>query len=627
MRIRIERIFASILAVMMLLTGTVFATASVAEPMELVAVSLKGTAIEGGAELPMNQLVPKGNKTGVFEAYLKLGIGDYMISAITTKGDTLQWGQGSSPATLKQGGKPFSETTARVVRIRVDSKQKTISVTPVELYLKGNIVPAGTKMLYAGHGVWRSEVNMNAGDVFLFSDKFFYFAFNDNEKMAVKRLRGSRTKVAMSEEGFPTENIRINRGKYLVELDMNQYTWNVWAPIDENRISAFGSSVCNGTGAEGNRGYAYMYDKLLAKRTADGESPYSFAVSGVSIGGNTTNNLLNRYDEMTHDFGRYVLIGLSLGNEGIHGAANQEAVYKQFCNNMQKIIAQCQHDGKIPVVMNNYTRADYNADDYKYVKLTNLAIHQWNVPSVNVLGAIDDGAGKWAEGYVADAYHQNTDGHREFMYAIPPSLFDALRMGKPQPVRHTYNSMIMGKDSVLRFCGEETVHPFTVTLRIRGNQPGELLHVKTMEGDCVLRVAKGGKLQYIASNGEKLVSPKGLLSDAQKWQDVTLTHYYAQQRTLVYVDTQLVGELRERLLPEEFTVGDGKKNLREYSELSFWRSGMTPEEVEAHHQGKCLKSSLEIYAPLDQNLKKDGFRNHAQSLNNTLQIVSKKNKK
>ena len=36
---------------------------------------------------------------------------------------------------------------------------------------------------------------------------------------------------------------------------------------------------------------------------------------------------------------------------------------------------------------------------YSYVKQMNLLIHQWDVASVNTLGAIDDGTGKWATGY------------------------------------------------------------------------------------------------------------------------------------------------------------------------------------------------------------------------------------
>ena len=71
----------------------------------------------------------------------------------------------------------------------------------------------------------------------------------------------------------------------------------------------------------------------------------------------------------------------------------------QFSTNMQQIVQKIKADGKVPVVMNNYTRGDFTLDDYSYVKQMNLLIHQWDVASVNTLGAIDDGTGKWATGY------------------------------------------------------------------------------------------------------------------------------------------------------------------------------------------------------------------------------------
>ena len=160
--------------------------------------------------------------------------------------------------------------------------------------------------------MWSQTVDLNEGYVYLFSDKYFYFAFNNSDELAVKRLSGSRTKVAMSSEGYNVENIRLNRGTYTVSLDMNNYEFTLDAPINEYRISVFGSSVANGQGASGNHGYAYLYDNLMNSRYQRKLSDNPFDVSGISIGGNTTQHLLDRYDELIHDFGRYVIIGLSM---------------------------------------------------------------------------------------------------------------------------------------------------------------------------------------------------------------------------------------------------------------------------------------------------------------------------
>lgn len=54
-----------------------------------------------------------------------------------------------------------------------------------------------------------------------------------------------------------------------------------------------------------------------------------------------------------------MIFGLSLGNEGIHGATDQQAIYNQFKDNMQTLIKKAREDGKYPVMMNNYTRGDF----------------------------------------------------------------------------------------------------------------------------------------------------------------------------------------------------------------------------------------------------------------------------
>lgn len=606
----------------LLLAGTLTTCPLTAQEALRGEVKLIGTATEKGQPVTMNELTPDGRPTGVYEAYMKARPGEFTIMSVSPDcKDTLWLGQSSMEHSVKIGGKPFVNNREQVVRVRFDSRHSQLRVLPVTLSLKGNIVKDGTQMAYAGNGVWKSQVEMNSGDVFLFSDKFFYFTLNGQDSLAIKRLTGTRNSVGMPSEGYQTENIRINRGTYTLTLDMNQRTWDIDAPIQEYRISAFGSSVCNGEGAEGHKGYAFMYGQQLADRYLLGKSPTPFEVSGVSIGGNSTVALLHRYDELIHDFGRYVIIGLSLGNEGIHGAKDQQAVFNQFHRNMLTLIDKCRQDGKVPVVMNNYTRGDYNLGDYGFVKQMNLDIHRWQVPSVNVLGAIDNGEGKWADGYMRDTYHQDTKGHREFMLAIPPSLFDALLQDKPYPTRQSLGGLTLRRRSTIQFSGEGTLHPFTVTLRIKGNKPGRLLTIDTSLGEAQLSIGKGGRIHYLSADRQAINSDKCLLRGNDKTYDITLTHYYAQRRTLIYVDGQLAGELRERMEPGLFTVGDSKRSTsRHVSEISLWRSAMTPEEILLHHEGECMKSSLEIYAPLSEEMKTGGFPNLAQSLNSTLRF-------
>jgi hypothetical protein len=581
------------------------------DAIQLKSLVLSGTASENGADVSMHRI---GTSTS-YEGYLRMQPGTYILKGVTTGDASVTLGSGTVSGSVAVDGTPFTSEATQVVRVKYDASGNTLSVVPVELYVKGNVVDNGTKIDYAGNGTWKSTVDMTSGDVFLFSDKYFYFAFNNDDALAVKRLAGSRTGMAMPSEGFSTENIRINRGSYTLGLDMNNYVWTVEAPIDEYKISVFGSSVANGQGATGNQGYAYRYGELLESRYSGSLSENAFYTSGVSIGGNTTVDLLNRYDEMIHDFGRYVIFGLSLGNEGIHGAANQQAIFNQFRDNLQTLIAKARADGKIPVVMNNYTRGDYVTSDYNYVKQMNLLIHEWDMPSVNMLGAIDDGTGKWASGYQSDTYHPTTDGHIEFEYAIPPSLFDALKEGKALPIRDMTGEMTLTGKSRLKFAGENVVHPFAVSVRFKGGDAGDLLNIFTNSNTTAsVKIDAEGHVVYTSANGDVIKSSTAV--NDNEWHAVTLTQYYAQKRTLLYVDKDSVGEIKAyRITPASFVVGDSVNSVsRTLSELTFWRSALNVGEVAAVIDGKMLKSSLEIYAPLSEK-SKENVVNRAQTMN------------
>ena len=548
----------------------------------------------------------------IYEVYARLTAGTFTLSGQTEDG-MLTLSDNGNGTFCTGDGVPFSITSDCVARITVNTSASTVTVMPVTMNVRGNIGAGNPAIPYLGAGVFQGEVTLQETVSQQWVDKTMYFALNNDDAYAIKRLRGASTRYDLGEveKGQSTEDIYQNAGTYTITVDMNRMVYDISAPIDENRISVFGSSVANGQGATDFKGYRYLYGQQLINRYDEGRSQTPFYTSNVSIGGNTTNDLLNRYDDLIRDFGRYVIFGLSLGNEGIHGASDQQAVYNQWRDNMLKLISKVRADGKIPVVMNNYTRGDYNESDYSYVKQLNLLIHQWDVPSTNVLGSIDKGNGQWADGYVSDTYHQNTAGHAEFMYAMVPSLFDAIKAGKPQPVRDRTKSMTIEAGKTIYFEPEETVHPFTVTIRLKGTE-GQVVRLTQASGrqHAAVRVNADGTVTYTAPDGTSFTSAKAIGDDS--WHYVTLTSYYAQRRTILYIDKVKAGEVSQRLARiEEVSVGD-EDNGREVSELFFWRSAMTPEEVSAVCDGRMLKSSLEIYAPLGGE---DDMGNLAQSLN------------
>ena len=75
-------------------------------------------------------------------------------------------------------------------------------------------------------------------------------------------------------------------------------------------------------------GYAYMYTQLLTKRHEEGRG-LDWKTSNISIGGNTTANLLDRWErDLLSNCSSYVIYGLSLGNEGVHDRG--EAAYNSY---------------------------------------------------------------------------------------------------------------------------------------------------------------------------------------------------------------------------------------------------------------------------------------------------------
>lgn len=579
------------------------------EPLEFTQLSLTGNA----EDVPF-----KAVGKNLYRAYARLTKGSYALEGTTIEGQDVtltSTGEGSFDV-LGEGGTlvPFNAEKDCVARITLDAQKQTIDILPVTLNVRGNIASGNPAVAYKGAGVWEGEVILKETSSQQWVDKTMYFAFNNNDALSIRRLKGASTRYAlgMESDGQDVENIYQNAGKYILTVDMANGVYDIQAPIDEYRISVFGSSVANGQGATDFKGYRYLYGQHLIQRYQQGESENPFYTTNVSIGGNTTNDLLNRYDDLIRDFGRYVIFGLSLGNEGIHGASNQSAIFAQWRDNMLKLIKKVREDGKIPVVMNNYTRGDYDASDYSYVKSLNLLIHEWDVPSFNCLGAIDNGAGQWADGYMSDTYHQNTEGHYEFFYCMVPSLFDALKAEKPMPVRNSAESIILAPEQRISFIPEGTTHPFTLSLRLKGT-PGEVARIKCTGGDLIIEVGEDGKVKFTTPTGGTRTSTTAINDD--KWHYVSLTSYYAQKRTILYVDKTATTVLNERLGKiSKVTVGGAQ---RELSEIAFWRSGMTPQEITAHVGGtKMLKSSLEIYAPLKSGVTT--IDNLAQSMNTLL---------
>jgi hypothetical protein len=383
--------------------------------------------------------------------------------------------------------------------------------------------------------------------------------------------------------------------------------------VGDYSLTIMGSSVPWGQGADPRdvNGYAWLWTSCLQNSAA-----HTWTTNNISIGGNTTSDVTNRWDsDLLPSCSRYVYYGLSLGNEGIHEQG--QAAFDSWRDNMLSLIERARSHDKIPLVGNNYPRGDFNSADYAFLKQMNLLVHEWDVPSVNLLGAIDNGAGRWATGYVADNAHPNTAGHAEMFYAIVPSLLDAIAAGKPQPVRNGNTSLALTKTNLVKriaFTPENLLHSFTLSFDFKTTAAGTLASFVTAAGDTVrLALGDDGKLTY------KTQTSSAALNDGA-WHTATLTHYHARGFTQLYIDGARITRptISEKLFPVRFFLNDFDQAPQsvEYRDLFLYRAGMCAEEVAALYEGRMLKSSLEIYAPLDGTAAAEtATENRAQSLN------------
>lgn len=597
-----------------LLTPTVSATKTINISNQITELYFSGTTTEFGNDIAMAapMRMVRGltkNITNIFEIYTSLmadGTFNFYTSNTTGAG---VYGSGVTAGTLSLSGAGIDPTQTGTVLITVNLNTNTYTIVPIRWAVASNMIAGGwntaegAPLDYQGKGIWSKTIDMTVSNGE--TDTRFSFKGNGDWPYSFHKVKNTANTVMLKSEyqayNVPTEDIGLKYGKFKITLDLSTYTYSIECDnINDLEISVMGSSVANGNGATDYHGYAYQYGQLLGERFLGGTSP-KFTTSNIAIPGNNTVAVLNRYEkDLIGDCSKYVIYGLALGNEGIH--ENGQPMFDQFKTNMLLLIEKAKQNGKIPVVMNNYTREDYNATDYNFIKQMNLLIHEWDVPSVNLLGAVDNGAGKWATGYKSDDLHPNDLGHAEFFYAMVPSLFDALEQEKPSPkiisgtALNVNNTISSG---AINFTPENIIHSFTTSFDLKTSSIGNLASFTTTTTSTgTVAINQDGHLVYTSPSGAKITGTT--IVNNNQWQKITLTHFYARGITLLYSDATLLGSVNEKLETKVFSLNPANAPTSiQYKNWFFYRSGMNAEEITAINNGAMLKSSLELYAPLN----------------------------
>ncbi len=399
-------------------------------------------------------------------------------------------------------------------------------------------------------------------------------------------------------------------------------------------VLVLGSSVASGTGANPQSlGWAYRLEDLLENHApiVPG-STVTWQVNNASIGGDTTSKVLARFQTdvvNAHPGTDIIIIALSLANEGLVGAddAGSVAAYESFRNGMLQIINLCRGKGYYPVVSLSYPNDNYSLAQYAFVRKINLLLNSWDVPSMNFLGATDNGAGHWAPGFVNDAYHPNASGHAELFLSVVPSLFDAITAGKltlPQ-IGGTTSYLRLQRDAAepapVRFSPAQTMHSFTLSFRVRTTDTGTIAAVGSGANRATLEI-RSNALVYVGPTGAELSVP--LAANNDRWYDIALSHLYATTKSLLYVDGVLKGTVTDNFIPDLFVVGgaagaSGRALAplqADFQDVCLYRAAWTQDEALAQDNGVFQQASLEICSPLADTVPINGtaLENRAQSL-------------
>ena len=372
----------------------------------------------------------------------------------------------------------------------------------------------------------------------------------------------------------------------------------------QKTIAVLGSSVAAGWATSRERkhdmknGYAQRLGRRLEGR--------GFNVVNVSVPGDTTDKVLARLDKDLFPLKPdYVVIGLSLENEGIRGlwGKDPETVYAGFLEGLRRIISRCREHGIVPILGSCYANDNFvQAAQYAFIKKLNFEIAGWDVPSINLLGALDNGEGQFVPEIAFDLDHPADLGHRELFLSIVPSLFQALASGKPLPLKETGSGFTAlgntgSRVGLLSHVPMDPVHSFTSAIEFRPRSRGSLFTVFNLAGAAArMSFAEDGHLVYRSSRGIETRLKISLLDNA--WHHLGVVHHGLKNETVLYIDGTPGVAIPETLRPVQFVVGGADSAEVDCRDWLIFRAPLNADEMNKLHSGALLQSSLEVYAPL-----------------------------
>jgi lysophospholipase L1-like esterase len=380
--------------------------------------------------------------------------------------------------------------------------------------------------------------------------------------------------------------------------------------FERKKVLFVGSSVLFGQGATGNNGWA---NRLKTELEALG-----YTCKNHGIPGNNTTNVLQRfYKDVIPEDPDFLIIGLSLHNEGLTAGDTTEewsVAYKSFRYNMKRLINICRQHGIVPIIGNCYPNNAYIPQEYTYIKSMNAELENMGVYVIDFLGATDDFSGHWLAGSYQDSSHPNDIGHQAMFKAVPPSLFNNLATWDGNLKKGVDGYMRHGIDTTSQPIYVEFPHPlesFTVGFYVRMSTESAVSKAVCgfgTTGNARIRNYSGndGKLSYVKStdSSSEIISDVVPMSTGE-WHHVAVSYSSILNLVRFYVDGEYVGEMEDELSLDVFTLGGSITNFAnnavntDFKDLVIYRSRLNDNQIKALAKGHVLLSSIDTYCPLN----------------------------
>ena len=341
--------------------------------------------------------------------------------------------------------------------------------------------------------------------------------------------------------------------------------------------------------------------------------------TNASIGGNTTVDLINRfYTDLVPLQPDVVIIGLSLANEGILNPTGKQAIFEQYIDNMFQLVDMCRQQGFKVIVTGCYPNNSYTSVEYNYIKQADKFLQSSQIPFINFLGSVDNGAGQWRTGMYFDAGHPNDIGYTAMYRAIPLTLFDRLSFVEENfylnyppanPVVMTGETTI--SNPIAYSPGTEPIGSWTMMMNLQ-MQPGfptGVAYMTVYNGNASpLRVRAPTGVFDIATTSPIVTSTFSSFTSGHI--HVAMTYDYYTDIVSLYVDGVFQGSASTGgygANPTMFSFlgrpdnAGVNANGTLSSNLAVYKVALNADQIAECARGFYPKGSLEIFAPCTDN--------------------------